>query len=223
MSSTARLEERLGHRFLRAELLAQALTHRSFGSPHNERLEFLGDGVLGCVMAQELFARFPALSEGDLSRLRASLVRKESLAAVARELGLGAYLRLGEGESASGGAARPSILADTLEALYGAVFLDAGYEGARATVCSTFGAALDALDPCTTGKDPKTRLQELLQGRGQGLPSYHLVATQGAAHRQTFEVECMVEQLGLRATGKGEARRAAEQQAAEALLRQLGA
>ena len=223
MSSTARLEERLGHRFLRAELLEQALTHRSFGSPHNERLEFLGDGVLGCVMAQELFARFPALSEGDLSRLRASLVRKESLAAVARDLGLGEYLRLGEGESASGGAARPSILADTLEALYGAVFLDAGYEGARATVCSTFGAALDALDPCTTAKDPKTRLQELLQGRGQGLPSYHLVATQGAAHRQTFEVECMVEQLGLRATGRGEARRAAEQQAAEALLRQLGA
>jgi len=223
LSSTARLEERLGHRFLRAELLEQALTHRSFGSPHNERLEFLGDGVLGCVMAQELFARFPALSEGDLSRLRASLVRKESLAAVARDLGLGEYLRLGEGESASGGAARPSILADTLEALYGAVFLDAGYEGARATVCSTFGAALDALDPCTTAKDPKTRLQELLQGRGQGLPSYHLVATQGAAHRQTFEVECMVEQLGLRATGRGEARRAAEQQAAEALLRQLGA
>jgi len=223
LSSTARLEERLGHRFLRAELLEQALTHRSFGSPHNERLEFLGDGVLGCVMAQELFARFPALSEGDLSRLRASLVRKESLAAVARELGLGAYLRLGEGESASGGAARPSILADTLEALYGAVFLDAGYEGARETVCRPFGAAIDELDPCTTGKDPKTRLQELLQGRGQGLPSYHLVSTLGAAHRQTFEVECMVEQLGLRATGRGEARRAAEQQAAEALLRQLGA
>lgn len=223
MSSTARLEERLGHRFLRAELLEQALTHRSFGSPHNERLEFLGDGVLGCVMAQELFARFPALNEGDLSRLRAGLVRKESLAALARDLGLGEYLRLGEGESASGGAARPSILADTLEALYGAVFLDAGYERAHATVCRTFGAALDTLDPCTTAKDPKTRLQELLQGRGQGLPSYHVVATQGAAHRQTFEVECMVEQLGLRATGRGESRRAAEQQAAEALLRQLGA
>ncbi len=223
MSSTARLEELLGHRFLRAELLEQALTHRSFGSPHNERLEFLGDGVLGCVMAQELFARFPALNEGDLSRLRAGLVRKESLAALARDLGLGEYLRLGEGESASGGAARPSILADTLEALYGAVFLDAGYERAHATVCRTFGAALDTLDPCTTAKDPKTRLQELLQGRGQGLPSYHVVATQGAAHRQTFEVECMVEQLGLRATGRGESRRAAEQQAAEALLRQLGA
>ncbi len=223
MSSTARLEERLGHRFQRAELLEQALTHRSFGSPHNERLEFLGDGVLDCVVAQELFDRFPALSEGELSRLRASLVRKEALAAVARDLGLGEHLRLGEGESASGGSARPSILADTLEALYGAVFLDAGYERARAAVCSTFGAALDALDPLATAKDPKTRLQELLQGRGQGLPSYHVVATQGAAHQQVFEVECTVAQLGLSATGKGEARRAAEQQAAEALLRQLGA
>jgi len=203
-------------------LLEQALTHRSYGSPHNERLEFLGDGVLDCVMAQELFARFPALSEGELSRLRASLVRKEALAAVARDLGLGDYLRLGEGESANGGATRPSILADTLEALYGAVFLDAGYEGARHAVCNTFGSVLVSLDPNATAKDPKTRLQELLQARGQGLPSYSVVATQGAAHQQTFEVECVVEPLGLRATGRGEARRAAEQQAAEALLRQLG-
>ena len=215
-------QQRLGHRFLRAGLLEQALTHRSHGSPHNERLEFLGDGVLDCVMAQELFARFPALSEGELSRLRASLVRKETLAAVARDLGLGDHLRLGEGESANGGAARPSILADTLEAVYGAVFLDAGYERARRAVCSTFGSVLESLDPNATAKDPKTRLQELLQARGQGLPSYSVVATQGAAHLQTFEVECVVEQLGLRATGRGEARRAAEQQAAEALLRQLG-
>ena len=223
MSSTTRLEERLGHQFERAGLLEQALTHRSYGSPHNERLEFLGDGVLDCVMAQELFARFPALSEGELSRLRASLVRKETLAAVARDLGLGDHLRLGEGESANGGATRPSILADTLEALYGAVFLDAGYERARRAVCSTFGSMLESLDPNATAKDPKTRLQELLQGRGQGLPSYHVIATQGAAHQQVFEVECTVAQLGLSATGKGEARRAAEQQAAEALLRQLGA
>jgi ribonuclease-3 len=222
LSSTARLEERLGHRFERAGLLEQALTHRSYGSPHNERLEFLGDGVLDCVMAQELFARFPALSEGELSRLRASLVRKETLAAVARDLGLGEHLRLGEGESASGGAGRPSILADTLEALYGAVFLDAGYASAHRAVCSTFGSVLESLDPNATAKDPKTRLQELLQARGQGLPRYSVVATQGAAHQQTFEVECVVEQLGLRATGRGEARRAAEQQAAEALLRQLG-
>jgi ribonuclease-3 len=222
LSRTRLLEERLGHSFRRAELLQQALTHRSFGSPHNERLEFLGDGVLDCVMAQELFARFPALSEGELSRLRASLVRKEALAAVARELALGEHMRLGEGESASGGATRPSILADTLEALYGAVFLDAGYDIARRAVCRTFGSALDSLHPDATAKDPKTRLQELLQARGQALPSYHVVATQGAAHRQTFEVECIVEPLGLRATGRGEARRAAEQQAAEALLRQLG-
>ena len=223
MSSIARLEERLGHRFQRAGLLDQALTHRSFGFAHNERLEFLGDGVLGCVIAQELYARFPALSEGDLSRLRASLVRKETLASLAREMGVGEHLKLGEGESASGGAARPSILADALEALYGAVFLDGGYESARTAVRHTFGAALDAMDPQASAKDPKTRLQELLQGRGQGLPSYQVVATQGAAHQQTFEVECVVEQLGLRAKGRGEARRAAEQQAAEALLRQLGA
>ena len=222
MSRSERLEQRLGHRFQRAELLEQALTHRSYGSPHNERLEFLGDGVLGCVIAQELFTRYPALSEGDLSQMRASLVRKEALAAVARDLGLGECLRLGEGESASGGSARPSILADTLEAVYGAVFLDAGYESAREVVRSTFGVALEALDPRGPVKDAKTRLQELLQGRGQGLPNYH-VATQGAAHQQVFEVECVVERLGLRATGRGEARRAAEQQAAEALLRQLGA
>lgn len=223
MSRPTRLEQRLGHRFLRAELLEQALTHRSYGTPHNERLEFLGDGVLDCVVAQELFLRYPDLSEGDLSQMRASLVRKDALAAVARGLGLGEYLRLGEGESASGGAARASILADSLEALYGAVFLDAGYEGAQATVRNTFGAALDALDPRSSAKDPKTRLQELLQGRGQGLPGYRVVATQGAAHQQIFEVECTVEHLGLRATGRGESRRAAEQQAADELLRRLGA
>jgi len=222
LSRTAPLEGRLGHSFRRAELLEQALTHRSFGYPHNERLEFLGDGVLDCVMAQELYARFPAMSEGELSRLRASLVRKETLAAVAREIALGDHLRLGEGEGLSGGAARPSILADTLEAVYGAVFLDAGYESARAAVLCSFGPALDALDPLATTKDSKTSLQELLQGRGQGLPAYRVVATHGAAHRQTFEVECIAEQLGLRTTGKGESRRAAEQQAAEALLRQLG-
>jgi ribonuclease-3 len=223
LSRPTRLEERLGHQFLRAELLEQALTHRSYGTPHNERLEFLGDGVLDCVVAQELFLRYPDLSEGDLSQMRASLVRKDALAAVARDLGLGEYLRLGEGESASGGAARASILADSLEAVYGAVFLDAGYAGAQAAVRHTFGAALDALDPRGSAKDPKTRLQELLQGRGQGLPSYRVVATQGAAHQQVFEVECAVERLGLRASGHGESRRTAEQQAAEGLLRQLGA
>lgn len=223
MAGTARLEERLSHRFLRAELLQQALTHRSYGIPHNERLEFLGDGVLDCVIRQELFARFPALSEGELSRLRASLVRRETLAALARELGVGEYLRMGEGESASGGAERPSILSDALEALYGAVFLDGGYERARGAICATFAPLLASLDARALAKDPKTQLQELLQGRGQALPTYRVLATQGAAHRQSFEVECAVEELGLRATGKGEARRAAEQQAAEAMLRQLKA
>ena len=223
MAGTARLEERLGHRFLRAELLQQALSHRSFGIPHNERLEFLGDGVLDCVIRQELFARFPALSEGELSRLRASLVRRETLAALARELGVGEHLRLGEGESTSGGAQRPSILSDALEALYGAVFLDGGYESARATICATFASLLESLDARALAKDAKTQLQELLQSRGRALPTYRVLATQGAAHRQSFEVECAVEELGLRATGKGEARRAAEQQAAQAMLRQLKA
>lgn len=223
MADAGRLEERLGHRFQRAELLRQALTHRSYGAPNNERLEFLGDGVLDCVIRQELFDRFPALSEGELSRLRASLVRRETLADMARELGIGEHLRLGEGESSSGGAQRPSILSDTLEALYGAVLLDGGYERARAAICATFASLLASLDARALAKDPKTQLQELLQGRGQALPTYRVIATQGAAHRQSFEVECAVEELGLRATGRGDARRAAEQQAAEAMLRQLEA
>jgi len=223
LAGNTRLQERLGHRFLRGELLEQALTHRSYGSPHYERLEFLGDGVLDCVIREELYERFPALSEGELSRLRASLVRRETLAARARELGVGEHLRLGEGESASGGAERPSILSDGLEALYGAVFLDAGYDAARAVILATFAPLLASLDASALAKDPKTRLQELLQGRGQALPAYRVVATQGAAHRQSFEVECTVGTLGLRTTGRGEARRAAEQQAAEAMLRQLGA
>jgi ribonuclease-3 len=223
LAGTERLEARLGHRFLRAELLEQALTHRSYGTPHYERLEFLGDGVLDCVIRHELCTRFPGLSEGELSRLRANLVRQEALAARARELGVGEHLRMGEGETASGGAERPSILSDALEALYGAVFLDGGYDAARAAIQSAFAPLLDSLDASALAKDPKTRLQELLQGRGQALPTYRVIATQGAAHRQSFEVECSVAALGLRATGRGEARRAAEQQAAEAMLRQLGA
>lgn len=223
MTRTARLEERIGHRFVRAELLEQALTHRSFGSPHNERLEFLGDGVLGCAVAEALVERFPDLSEGELSRLRASLVREEALAAVAREIDLAGYLRMGQGESTSGGADRPSILADALEAVYGAVFLDAGYDSARHAVVNTLGAALDSAGEGSTAKDAKTSLQEALQARRQALPRYEVVATLGAAHRQTFEVECVVETLGLRARGSGSSRRSAEQKAAAALLRQLDA
>ena len=223
MTRTARLEERIGHRFVRAELLEQALTHRSFGSPHNERLEFLGDGVLGCAVAEALVERFPDLSEGELSRLRASLVREEALAAVAREIDLAGYLRMGQGESTSGGADRPSILADALEAVYGAVFLDAGYDSARHAVVNTLGAALDSAGEGGAAKDAKTSLQEALQARRQALPRYEVVATLGAAHRQTFEVECVLETLGLRARGSGSSRRSAEQKAAAALLRQLDA
>ena len=223
MSRTARLEERLGHRFRHGELLEQALTHRSFGAPHNERLEFLGDGVLGCVVAEALLARFPQLSEGELSRMRASLVRKEALAAAAAGLGLAEHLRMGQGESASGGAHRPSILADALEALFGAVFLDGGYASARAAVLATLGGALATTDEHTTAKDPKTRLQEVLQARRHGLPRYQVVATRGAAHEQVFEVECSVEGLDLQARGSGASRRAAEQQAAQALLSRLDA
>lgn len=223
MTDSARLESRLGHAFRRPELLQQALTHRSFGSPHNERLEFLGDGVLGCVVAETLMARFAQLSEGELSRLRARLVRKESLAQAAAELGLAAYVRVGLGEAASGGAVRPSILADAMEALFGAVFLDAGYDSARRAVLSALGGALAGVDEHASAKDPKTALQEALQARRQGLPRYEVVAARGAAHEQVFEVECVAEGLGLRARGSGASRRAAEQQAAEALLRQLGA
>lgn len=223
MTDSARLESRLGHAFRRPELLEQALTHRSFGSPHNERLEFLGDGVLGCVVAEALMTRFTHLSEGELSRLRARLVRKEALAQAAAELGLGAYLRVGQGEAASGGAGRPSILADAMEALFGAVFLDAGYEHARHVVLAALGGALAGVDERASAKDPKTALQEALQARRQGLPRYEVVGTRGAAHQQVFEVECVVEGLNLRARGSGGSRRAAEQQAAEALLRRLGA
>ncbi|MBI2754507.1 MAG: ribonuclease III [Betaproteobacteria bacterium] len=221
MSRRSALEKRIGHRFADAALLERALTHRSYGSPHNERLEFLGDGVLDCAVAEELYLRFPDCAEGELSRLRASLVREAALAEIARGIGLPEFLRLGDGEIASGGARRASILADTLEAIFGAAFLDGGYEAARAAVRQALGGALERLDAGSTVKDPKTRLQELLQGRRRRLPRYRVAATRGAAHKQTFEVECMVEELGLAATGSGTSRRAAEQQAAENMLKLL--
>jgi len=218
----ARLQERLGHRFGEPALLRQALTHRSFGSPHNERLECLGDGVLGCVVAEVLVSRLPGADEGELSRVRASLVRRESLTAAARALDLAGHLRLGQGASEEGTAARSSILADALEAMIGAVFLDGGYDAARTAVLRSLGQALEAAGDRAGEKDPKTQLQEALQARRLGLPRYEVVSTSGAAHRQTFEVECRVEALGLRGRGSGGSRRAAEQQAAAALLRQLG-
>jgi ribonuclease III len=221
LSRPAALEKRLGHRFADPRLLEQALTHRSRGADNYERLEFLGDGVLGCAVADELYARFPQLSEGKLTRLRASLVREEALAEAARRMGLGEFLRLGEGELARGREARPSILADALEAVFGALFLDGGYDAARNAVLATFAPLIDQLDPERPAKDAKTQLQELLQATHRRLPEYRVVAVQGAAHHQSFEVECVVQELGLRATGSGSSRQRAEQEAASGLLRQL--
>ena len=217
------LERRIGHRFKDPTLLKQALTHRSFGSPHNERLEFLGDGVVGCVMAEELYGRFPDIAEGELHRLRASLVREAALATVARSIGLSDFLRLGVGEVSSGGADRQSILADALEAIFGAVFLDGGYQAVRESVRRTFGEPLALLDPRQSAKDAKTLLQELLQARREKLPEYRIIGTSGVAPKQVFEVECVAEGLDLRSTGSGSSRRGAEQQAAASLLKLIEA
>jgi len=221
LARSTSFESRLGYRFHRAALLQQALTHRSYGAPHNERLEFLGDGVLGCVIAQELFSRFPEIPEGQLTRLRASLVREEALSALARGLGLPEALLLGDAELAVGRDARPSILADGLEAVFGAVFLDGGYDAAREVILRTYNEAIVSLRPEATAKDAKSRLQELMQARHRSLPEYRVVATHGAAHKQVFEVECVLPELELRATGTGTSRQRAEQRAAEALLADL--
>jgi ribonuclease III len=216
-----RLQQRIGYGFSRPELLAQALTHRSHSAPHNERLEFLGDSILNCVVAAELFARFGGLPEGDLSRLRAHLVRQEAVHQVAQALGLGDHLRLGEGELKSGGFARPSILADALEALIGAIFLDGGFAAAQETIVRLYEPLLTGLDPQTLEKDPKTLLQELLQARKIALPQYSVVATRGAAHSQSFEVECLIPELAVRTTGSGSSRRTAEQEAAMRAFEQI--
>ena len=209
------LQRKLGYSFAQAALLQQALTHRSHSTPHNERIEFLGDSVLNCCIAHELYQRFGELKEGELSRLRANLVRQETLAELAQQLELGTYLHLGEGELRSGGFRRPSILADGLEALFGAVFLDGGFAAAQRVIRDLYASLLEHLDPQTLGKDPKTLLQELLQARKIPLPQYAVVATQGAAHNQLFEVECHIPQLAIRTTGFGASRRIAEQEAAQ--------
>ncbi|MFA4970599.1 MAG: ribonuclease III [Sulfuritalea sp.] len=216
-----RLEAALGHGFGRPELLRQALTHRSFGSPHNERLEFLGDSVLNCAIAGYLYQRFADLKEGELSRLRASLVRQEALADIARGLALGDLLRLGEGELKSGGSRRPSILADALEAIFGAIYVDAGFDAARSVVERLYEPAMSRIDPADPGKDPKTALQEVLQGRHLPLPRYAMLAAHGEAHAQQFEVECVIEELGIRSTGTGASRRIAEQQAAQRAIAEI--
>jgi ribonuclease III len=222
LDRTSELEARIGYRFRERALLEQALTHRSYGSPHNERLEFLGDSILGCVVAEALYARFPQLTEGPLTRMRAALVCEEALCAAARSLGVGSELRLGEGERTKGAELRASILADALEALLGAVFVDGGYAAARGLVLSIYEDRLAQIDPQGPSKDPKTRLQEYLQGQRKSRPAYRILQVRGAAHQQSFEVECVVADLGVRATGTGSSRQRAEQDAAAALLESLG-
>ena len=217
----ADLERRLGHAFADPQLARQALTHRSHGAPHNERLEFLGDSLLNCAVATLLYERFPALPEGDLSRLRAALVNQASLSEVATALGLGDRLLLGEGELKSGGFRRPSILADAVEAILGAIYLDAGFEAVRGAVAKALADRIDTPGALPLGKDPKTALQELLQGRKLPLPRYAVMRVEGEAHEQTFVVECRVEGLETVATGQGASRRAAEQAAAQGMLEQL--
>ena len=217
------LQQRLQHVFSNPGLLAQAITHRSYSADHYERLEFLGDSVLSLAVSDLLYERLSALAEGDLSRVRANLVRQETLHLLAVELGLPDVIRLGEGEVRSGGQKRPSILADALEAIIGAVYLDAGYPAAQSLVQRLFKSveinpSMDAI-----GKDPKTELQEWLQGRKMKLPLYKVVATLGAAHKQTFDVECEIIELNLAERGIGGSRRAGEQAAASAMLQTLKA
>jgi ribonuclease-3 len=203
-----------GYQFSNPQLLRQALTHRSHSAHHNERLEFLGDAVLNCVIAAELYRNYPALAEGELSRVRASLVNGQSLSALATELGLGPQLLLGEGELRSGGAQRASTLANAVEALIGAVFLDGGFESARSFTLRIFAALLQEVDPRVAGKDAKTLLQELLQARHLPLPQYTVVGTAGEAHEQSFRVECRIPELDIVTLGEGASRRTAEQAAA---------
>lgn len=209
------LEERLGYTFASEAVLQQAVTHRSHGAVHNERLEFLGDAVLNCTIAQLLFQKYARLNEGDLSRLRANLVKQSSLAEIAERIGLSDFMRLGEGERKSGGFRRPSILADTMEATFGAVLVDGGFEAARDVIARLFEPVMKGMDPKTLGKDSKTLLQEYLQGKRLPLPMYAVVETRGAAHNQEFEVECAIPKLEISVRGNGRSRRAAEQSAAK--------
>jgi ribonuclease III len=214
------ISRHLGYEFVLPGLLQQAFTHRSYGSPNNERLEFLGDSILNCAIATKLYRQFPRLAEGDLSRLRASLVKEQTLAEIAVKLNLGDYLLLGEGELKSGGFRRPSILADALEAVIGAVYLDGGFDKAEMVISTLFSALLRDIDPKAVAKDPKTQLQEYLQSRKLGLPQYEVVTVKGEAHEQEFEVECIIAGLGIRSFGAGHSRRSAEQNAAVSAYKQ---
>jgi len=219
--TTSSLQDRLQHRFAQLPLLELALTHRSFSSQHNERLEFLGDSVLNLAVSRMLYLALSDQPEGDLSRVRANLVKQDTLHRLAVDLGLTGMIRLGEGEMRSGGQQRPSILADALEAVIGAVFLDAGYQAAESLVLRLFDKV--AISPTMTAaaKDPKTELQEWLQGRRMQLPIYRVVGTTGAAHQQIFDVECEIVELKQTQRGIGNSRRSGEQSAATAMLQWL--
>lgn len=215
MNALPVLQTRISYSFTQPELLQQALTHRSFSASNNERLEFLGDSVLNFIIAHQLFNLFPHLPEGDLSRLRAKLVKEASLAEIATELHLGDALKLGEGELKSAGWRRPSILADALEAIVGAVYLDGGFEAAQKVVALLYRDKLSTIDPKAIDKDAKSQLQEYLQSKKMELPEYHVVSIEGEAHAQTFTVQCFIKKLKLTTTGVGTSRRVAEQQAAK--------
>lgn len=217
------LQKRLQHEFRQSALLTQALTHRSHSADHNERLEFLGDSVLNLAVSGMLYQALGSLQEGELSRVRANLVKQDTLHKIAQDLHLGSLIQLGEGELRSGGNKRPSILADGLEAVIGAVYLDAGFEKAAALVHRLFDKVEINPEMSAAAKDPKTELQELLQGKKLKLPAYNVMSITGAAHRQTFEVQCMIEQMQREARGFGSSRRAAEQEAAAAMLKLLKA
>lgn len=217
----SQLETRLGYQFKDQRLLVQALTHRSHSTLHNERFEFLGDSILNFSVASILFHRLPNVDEGDLSRIRASLVKQGTLADIATRLDLPNFLRLGEGELKSGGFRRPSILADAVEAIFGAIYLDANSDQAYKVIEGLYQSILDTVDFNTLGKDAKTLLQEVLQGRKFALPAYNVIATSGAAHDQQFEVECIIAELDVKTQASGGSRRAAEQAAATLALAEL--
>ncbi len=221
MNHDASLCRKLGYEFSAPQLLQRALTHRSYSQAHNERLEFLGDSVLNCVIAAHLYDAYPDLPEGALSRLRSNLVNQQTLFRLAQQLDLGPCLRLGEGERRSAGAQRPSMLADALEAVFGAIFLDGGFAAAQRAVLALYVPLITEAGAQTQVKDAKTLLQEYLQGRKLPLPQYSVAAVQGEAHAQVFQVECRVSALNVTTQGAGSSRRAAEQAAAEAAYRTI--
>jgi ribonuclease III len=217
----ASLQPLIGYTFSAPSLLQLAITHRSFSGNNNERLEFLGDGVLNFIVAHQLYHRFAKLPEGDLSRLRAQLVKESSLCEIALTLNLGDYLKLGEGELKSAGWRRPSILADALEAIVGAVYLDGGFVAAETVVLKLFAEKLSTIDPKSIDKDAKSQLQEYLQSKKIELPDYVVVSIEGEAHAQSFKVECVINKLNIKTLGEGTSRRNAEQQAAQLAMEKI--